>query len=64
MCVDQSECGRDRDSGPAGEVPVCVCVCACVCVRVCVCVTCNHTVRAYRFTGGQTQGTGLNRKRQ
>ena len=33
-------------------------------VCVCVCVTCNHIIRAYRYTGSQTQGTGLNRKRQ
>ena len=38
MCVDQSECVRDRDSGPAGEAPVRVCVCVCVCVCECMCV--------------------------
>ena len=30
MFIDQSECGRDRDSGPAEETPVRVCVCVCV----------------------------------
>ena len=43
MCVNQSGGGRDRDSGPAREVPVRVCV------RVCVSVTCNYIIRVYRL---------------